>query len=54
MLVTLKVFRYNPEVDKTFHYETYTIENAQETDRMQLDSKRAGMLSIIAALLTPS
>ena len=34
MQVTLKVFRYNPEVDKTFHYETYTIENAQETDRI--------------------
>ena len=33
MEVTLKVFRYNPEVDKTFHYETYTLE-AQETDRV--------------------
>ena len=33
MQVTLKIFRYNPEVDKTFHYETYTIE-AVETDRV--------------------
>jgi succinate dehydrogenase / fumarate reductase iron-sulfur subunit len=33
MQVTIKIFRYNPEVDKTFHYETYTIE-AQETDRI--------------------
>jgi succinate dehydrogenase / fumarate reductase iron-sulfur subunit len=33
MQVTLKIFRYNPEVDKTFHYETYTLE-AQETDRV--------------------
>jgi succinate dehydrogenase / fumarate reductase iron-sulfur subunit len=33
MLVTLKIFRYNPEVDKTFHYETYKLE-AQETDRV--------------------
>ncbi len=33
MKVTLKIFRYNPEVDKKFHYETYTIE-AQETDRV--------------------
>ena len=33
MQVTLKIFRYNPEVDKQFHYETYTIE-AEETDRI--------------------
>ena len=33
MQVTLKIFRYNPEVDKQFHYETYTIE-AHETDRI--------------------
>ncbi len=33
MQVTLKIFRYNPEVDKTFHYETYVLE-AQETDRV--------------------
>jgi succinate dehydrogenase / fumarate reductase iron-sulfur subunit len=29
----MKIFRYNPEVDKTFHYETYTLEG-DETDRM--------------------
>ncbi len=34
MQVTLKIFRYHPEVDQTFHYETYVIENAQETDRV--------------------
>jgi succinate dehydrogenase / fumarate reductase iron-sulfur subunit len=33
MQVTLKVFRYNPEVDKKFHYKTYTFE-AEETDRI--------------------
>jgi succinate dehydrogenase / fumarate reductase iron-sulfur subunit len=33
MQVTLKIFRYNPEVDKTFHYETYTLEG-DETDRV--------------------
>src|SRR3970282_1471666 len=33
MQVTLKIFRYNPEVDKKFHYETYTLE-AEETDRI--------------------
>jgi succinate dehydrogenase / fumarate reductase iron-sulfur subunit len=33
MLVTLKIFRYNPEVDKRFHYETYRLE-AVETDRI--------------------
>jgi succinate dehydrogenase / fumarate reductase, iron-sulfur subunit len=33
MEVTLKIFRYNPEVDKKFHYETYTIE-ADETERI--------------------
>ena len=33
MEITLKIFRYNPEVDKKFHYETYKIE-AEETDRI--------------------
>jgi succinate dehydrogenase / fumarate reductase iron-sulfur subunit len=33
MEVTIKIFRYNPEVDKKFHYETYTLE-ADETDRI--------------------
>jgi len=33
MQVTLKVFRYNPEVDKKPHYEKYTVE-AQSTDRV--------------------
>ncbi len=33
MQVTIKIFRYNPEVDKKFRYETYTIE-AEETDRI--------------------
>ena len=33
MQVTLKVFRFNPEVDKKWHYETYTIE-AEPTDRV--------------------
>jgi succinate dehydrogenase / fumarate reductase, iron-sulfur subunit len=33
MEITLKVFRYNPEVDKKFHYETYTFEG-EETDRI--------------------
>ena len=33
MEITLKVFRYNPEVDKQFHYETYVIEG-EETDRI--------------------
>src|ERR1041385_8030522 len=33
MQVTLKIFRYNPEVDTKFHYETYAIEG-QETDRI--------------------
>jgi succinate dehydrogenase / fumarate reductase iron-sulfur subunit len=33
MLITMKIFRYNPEVDKTFHYETYTLEG-EETDRV--------------------
>jgi succinate dehydrogenase / fumarate reductase iron-sulfur subunit len=33
MQVTLKVFRFNPEVDKKWHYETYVIE-AQLTDRV--------------------
>ena len=33
MQVTLKIFRYDPEVDKKFHYETYTLE-AEETERV--------------------
>ncbi len=33
MQVTLKIFRYNPEKDKKFHYETYKLE-AVETDRV--------------------
>ena len=33
MEVSLKIFRYNPEVDEKFHYETYTFD-AQETDRI--------------------
>jgi len=33
MQVTLKVFRYNPEVDKKWHYQTYTVE-AEPTDRV--------------------
>jgi len=31
--VTLKIFRYNPEKDQKFHYETYTLE-AEPTDRV--------------------
>src|SRR5574342_275845 len=33
MQVTLRIFRYNPERDKKFHYETYNLE-AEETDRI--------------------
>ena len=33
MEVTLRIFRYNPEVDKKGHYETYSLE-AEETDRI--------------------
>jgi succinate dehydrogenase / fumarate reductase iron-sulfur subunit len=33
MEVTLKIFRYNPEVDQKWHYETYTLE-AEPTDRV--------------------
>ncbi len=33
MQITLKVFRFNPEVDKKWRYETYTIE-ADPTDRV--------------------
>lgn len=33
MEVTLKVFRFNPEVDKKWHYETYTLQ-AEPTDRV--------------------
>ncbi len=33
MQVTLKIFRYHPERDKKFHYESYSLE-ADETDRI--------------------
>ena len=33
MDVTLKIFRYNPEKDKKWHYETYTVD-AEPTDRV--------------------
>ncbi len=33
MQVNLKIFRYNPEVDKTFHYETYSLD-VDETERI--------------------
>ena len=33
MQVTLKIFRFNPEVDKKWHYETYQVE-AEPTDRV--------------------
>ena len=33
MHITLKVFRFNPEVDKKWHYETYSLE-ADPTDRV--------------------
>ncbi len=33
MQVTLKVFRYNPEVDKKGHYETYQLD-VEETERI--------------------
>ena len=33
MQITLKIFRYNPEVDKKPHYEKYTLE-ASPTDRI--------------------
>ena len=33
MDVTLKIFRYNPERDQKWHYETYTLE-AEPTDRV--------------------
>mgnify|MGYP006286529671 CR=1 FL=1 len=33
MNVTLKIFRFNPEVDAKWHYETYSLE-AVETDRV--------------------
>jgi len=33
MQVSLKVFRYNPEVDKKFHYETYNLD-VEETERI--------------------
>jgi succinate dehydrogenase / fumarate reductase iron-sulfur subunit len=33
MQISLKIFRYNPEVDSTFHYETYTLEGV-ENDRV--------------------
>jgi len=34
MDVTLKIFRYNPEKDQKWHYETYVIEEAESTDRV--------------------
>ncbi len=33
MQITVKIFRYNPEVDKKWHYETYTLD-AEPTDRI--------------------
>jgi succinate dehydrogenase / fumarate reductase iron-sulfur subunit len=33
MQISLKIFRYNPEVDTKAHYETYTLEGV-ETDRV--------------------
>ncbi len=33
MQVTLKVFRYNPDVDKKWHYETYNLD-IEETERI--------------------
>ena len=33
MQVTLKIFRYNPEVDKKGHYETYPLD-VEETERI--------------------
>ena len=33
MIATLKIFRFNPEVDKKWHYETYSLE-AEDTDRV--------------------
>jgi succinate dehydrogenase / fumarate reductase iron-sulfur subunit len=33
MQVTLKVFRYNPDVDKKWHYETYNLD-VEETERI--------------------
>jgi succinate dehydrogenase / fumarate reductase, iron-sulfur subunit len=33
MQVTLKIFRFNPEVDQKWHYETYVLD-AQPTDRV--------------------
>ncbi len=33
MQITLKIFRYNPELDQKAHYETYTLEG-EETDRV--------------------
>ncbi len=33
MKVTLKIFRFNPEVDQKFHYETYVVEG-EPTDRV--------------------
>jgi len=34
MDVTLKIFRYNPEKDQKWHYETYIIKEAEPTDRV--------------------
>ncbi len=33
MQVTLKIFRYNPEVDQKWHYQTYSLE-VEETERI--------------------
>lgn len=33
MKVTLKIFRFNPEVDQKFHYETYVVDG-EPTDRV--------------------
>ena len=33
MQVTLKVFRFNPETDKKYHYDTFTVD-AEPTDRV--------------------
>jgi len=34
MDVTLKIFRYNPEKDQKWHYQTYIIKEAEPTDRV--------------------
>ena len=42
MHVTLKVFRFNPEVDKKWHYETYKIEAAPTDTVLDLLGKVKG------------